>query len=209
MSYTLTPLPYGKATLEPAISQQTIEVHYGKHHQGYVDKLNALLGDEAGAEPLEDVILGSFGKEDRAKIFNNAAQVWNHDFFWASMVPGGGVGSLGTFASALERSFGAYETFEERFVEQAKDHFGSGYVWLVQEGEALRIHTTHDAITPIALGQAPLLTCDLWEHAYYLDYQNDRETFVRSFLRKLAHWRNAEALYGATNGHGHQPPNGE
>src|SRR5262245_40084766 len=180
MPFTLKALPYGKNALEPVISARTMEFHYGKHHKGYVDKLNKLTAQtpHAGA-PLEEVIVRTWGKPEQTKIFDNAAQVWNHDFFWASMMPSGGESTLGgSLARRIDADFGAYEKFEETFVAAAVDHFGCGYAWLVEEAGRLSVVTMQDAVPPIVVGLRPLLTCDLWEHAYYLDHQNEREKFV-------------------------------
>lgn len=208
MPFTLKPLPYEKNALEPVISARTMEFHYSKHHKGYVDKLNKLTADtplvSAG---LEDVIVRTWGKPEQTKIFDNAAQVWNHDFFWQSMMPAGGESGLGgSFARRIDADFGAYEKFEETFVSAAVDHFGSGYAWLIEEAGRLSVITTQDAVPPIVLGLRPLLACDLWEHAYYLDYQNAREKFVRSFLEKLVNWDFAEDQLTVTHAKPAQRP---
>lgn len=199
MPFVLTPLPYAKNALEPVISERTMSFHYDKHHRGYVDKLNKLTAKTPFAlAALEDVIVRTWSKPDHTKIFNNAAQVWNHDFFWRSMTPGGGHAALGgTLQKRIETDFGSYESFEESFIAGAVDHFGSGYTWLVEEAGRLSIVATQDAIPPIVLGLRPLLACDLWEHAYYLDHQNDREKFVRGFLDKLANWSYAQEQLSA------------
>jgi Fe-Mn family superoxide dismutase len=201
MPFTLKPLPYDQAALEPVISARTMEFHYGKHHKGYVDKLNKLTATAPLTNAqLEDVIVRTWGKPEQTKIFDNAAQVWNHDFFWQSMMPSGGESTLGgSLTRRIDADFGAYDKFEETFVGSAVDHFGSGYAWLVEEAGRLSVITTQDAVPPIVLGLRPLLTCDLWEHAYYLDHQNQREKFVRGFLEKLANWDFAEAQLTATH----------
>lgn len=189
MTFVLQPLPYDKTALSPTISPTTMELHYEKHHRGYVEKLNKLTaGTPMSRLPLEGVIAKAWGDPDAKSLFNNAAQVWNHDFFWQSMSPAGGVRAIGGLGKGIESAFGSYEKFEHKFVERAVTQFGSGWAWLVVDAGRLEVMTTDDAITPTVLGFRPLLTCDLWEHAYYLDYQNDRESFVRAFLSRLANW---------------------
>lgn len=189
MTFTLPPLPYDKKLLSPTISAQTMEFHYEKHHRGYVEKLNALTANSPLSKmTLEGVIAETWGDKDSAKIFNNAAQVWNHTFFWNSMTPEGGERRLGRFSARIEAGFGSYKKFETEFVEKAVAQFGSGWVWLVSDADELKVVATDDAVTPSVLGLRPVLTCDVWEHAYYLDYQNDREKFVRGFLQRLANW---------------------
>jgi Fe-Mn family superoxide dismutase len=201
MPFVLPPLPYAKNALEPVISERTMSFHYDKHHRGYVDKLNKLTANTPFAQAeLEDVIVRTWSKPEYTKIFDNAAQVWNHDFFWHSMTPGGGETTLGgTLQKRIETDFGSYENFEESFTQGAVDHFGSGYAWLIEEAGRFSIVTTQDAIPPIVLGLRPLLACDLWEHAYYLDHQNQREKFVRGFLEKLVNWDHAEQQLTATH----------
>lgn len=190
MPFVLKPLPYDKGALAPTISATTMELHYEKHHRGYVDKLNKLTAETPlSGLPLDTVITKAWGDPKMATIFNNAAQVWNHDFFWNSMSPTGGTRALADkLGLVIEASFDSYDKFEQKFVESALAQFGSGWAWLTVDAGRLKIVTTHDAITPLVLGVHPLLTCDLWEHAYYLDYQNDREKFVRGFLARLANW---------------------
>ncbi len=189
MPFMLPPLPYAKDALAPAISALTMETHYEKHHRGYVDKLNKLTADTPMSKrSLEDVITKTWGDPDATAIFDNAAQVWNHNFFWRSMSPTGGKRALGRLGSRIEVGFGSYEKFENEFIKKAVAQFGSGWAWLVTDADQLKVVTTSDAVTPLVLGFRPLLTCDVWEHAYYLDYRNDREEFVRSFLAQLANW---------------------
>jgi Fe-Mn family superoxide dismutase len=189
MTFALQPLPYDKTALSPTISPTTMELHYEKHHRGYVDKLNKLTaGTTMSRLPLERVVETAWGGPNSTGIFNNAAQVWNHDFFWQSMSPTGGARSIDRLSGRIDTAFGSYGAFERKFVESAVAHFGSGWIWLVADAGQLQIMTTSDAATPTVLGLRPLLTCDLWEHAYYLDYQNDREKFVRAFLARLANW---------------------
>jgi len=197
---TLPPLPYATSALEPIMSARTLEIHHGKHHRAYVDKLNNLVSKTPLAHrPLEDVIMSTWAQPDQTKIFNNAAQVWNHSFFWQSMIPGGGEGALASLHDRIEEGFDSYAKFETEFVEQAVEQFGTGYVWLVREAGRLKIVTTEDAVPPTVLGLHPLLTCDLWEHAYYLDYQHDREKFVKGFLAELANWKFAEQQLGVSH----------
>jgi Fe-Mn family superoxide dismutase len=169
--------------------------HYGKHHQAYVDNLNKLVAGTpwAAGQPLEKVVLESAAQPDKAAVFNNAAQVWNHTFFWKSMKPGEGGKPAGRLLAMIEKSFGSFDKFKEAFIAAAVAQFGSGWVWLVQDGDTLKIIKTSNADTPIVHGQTPLLTCDVWEHAYYLDYQNRRKDFVEVFLVHLANWEFAAA----------------
>ena len=189
-AFTLPSLPYAQEALEPYLSARTMGFHYGKHHQAYVDNLNKLVaGTPWATEPsLEKVVLESAGKADKAAVFNNAAQAWNHDFFWRSMKPGGEGRPVGRLMDLMGKSFGGFDEFKNAFVIAAVAQFGSGWVWLVQEGDVLNIVKTANADTPIAHGQTALLTCDVWEHAYYLDYQNRRKDFVEAFLDHLANW---------------------
>ena len=185
----LPPLPYAQEALEPFISAKTMSFHYGKHHQGYVDNLNKLVfGTPFGGRPLEETIRKTVNVVDQAAIFNNAAQVWNHTFFWHSMKPGGGGQPTGRLLDMIVETFGTFDAFKNAFATAAVGQFGSGWVWLVQEDGKLKIVKTSNADTPIAHGQTALLTCDVWEHAYYLDYQNRRKDFVQAFLDHLANW---------------------
>ena len=193
MAFTLPPLPYAKNALAPHISEQTIEFHYGKHHQTYVTNLNNLVqGSENESENLEDLIKMSAGKADMVGIFNNAAQVWNHTFFWNCMKPNGGGQPTGVLLEKINASFGSYEKFAADFKQAALTQFGSGWAWLVQDGNDLKITKTANADLPMAHGQQALLTCDVWEHAYYLDYQNRRADFVQTFLDHLVDWNFVE-----------------
>lgn len=185
----LPALPFAQDALEPYVSAETLGFHYGKHHQGYVDNLNKLIeGTAFAGQPLEAIIRETLNGADKMAIFNNAAQVWNHTFFWNSMKPDGGGKPEGTMLDRIEQSFGDYDVFKKAFIEIAMAQFGSGWVWLVQEGDALKIIKTPNADTPIAHDQTALLTCDVWEHAYYLDYQNRRKDFVEAFLDHLVNW---------------------
>jgi Fe-Mn family superoxide dismutase len=185
----LPELPYAQNALAPYISATTMSYHHGKHHQTYVDNLNKLVaGTPWAGKPVEKIVVESAGVADRAAVFNNAAQVWNHGFFWRSMKPGGGGPPTGRLLKLIETSFGGYEPFKIAFLDAAVTQFGSGWVWLVQDGEGLKIVKTSNADTPLAHGQTALLTCDVWEHAYYLDFQNRRKDFVLAFLDHLANW---------------------
>jgi Fe-Mn family superoxide dismutase len=189
MAFELPPLPYPKNALEPHMSAKTLEFHYGKHHQAYVTTLNKLVQDSPLAkESLESVIKATAKDEAKVPIFNNAAQVWNHTFFWNCMKPNGGGQPTGEMAQRLERSLGGLGSFQEKFKEAAVSQFGSGWAWLVLDSNELKITKTPNAMTPLVQGQTALLTCDVWEHAYYLDYQNRRPDFVQTFLDKLVNW---------------------
>lgn len=178
MAFKLEDLPYKFNALEPYISQETLEYHYGKHHRAYVDKLNSLIkGSPFEKNTLEEIIMQSDGV-----IFNNAAQSWNHTFYWHSMSPGGGGTPTGDLALAIKTHFGSLETFKETFTNSAIGHFGSGWVWLVQDKSgALEVVTTINAANPITNYKKPLLTCDVWEHAYYIDTRNDRSKYINNF----------------------------
>ena len=193
-SFALPPLPFAENALEPFISARTLGFHYGKHHKTYVDNLNKFTaGTDLAALPLEDVIKKTSGVLEKAAVFNNAAQVWNHSFFWKSLKPGGGGKPDGKILAQLEKDFGSFEAFKKTFVETGLAQFGSGWVWLVSENGALKVVKTSNADTPLVHGQKPVLTCDVWEHAYYLDYQNRRKDFVEAFVDHLANWEFAAA----------------
>jgi len=192
--FQLPPLPYAQDSLEPYVSVRTMSFHYGKHHQAYVDNLNKLIAGTAWAgQQLDKIVRGTVGAADTAAIFNNAAQVWNHTFFWQSMKAGGGGKPTGGLLKQIEKSFQSFDEFKKAFLAAALAQFGSGWVWLVQEGGTLKIVKTSNADTPAAHGQTALLACDVWEHAYYLDYQNRRKDFVETFLNSLANWESAES----------------
>jgi Fe-Mn family superoxide dismutase len=187
--FHLQPLPYEQNAMEPYISDRTMSFHYGKHHRAYVDNLNKLVADTPMADQtLEKVVMDTAGMADKTAIFNNAAQAWNHSFFWRSMKPNGGGKPAGRLLQLIETSFGSYEKFRTAFADAAMAQFGSGWIWLAQEGDFLRIVKTSNADTPMARGSNVLLTCDVWEHAYYLDYQNRRKDFVQVYLDHLANW---------------------
>jgi len=188
-AFTLPALPYAQDALEPYVSAKTMSFHYGKHHQAYVDNLNKLVaGTSLAGQTLEKIVTETASKAGATAVFNNAAQAWNHTFFWRSMKPGGGGKPGGRLLQLIEASFGSYEKFKTDFTNAAVSQFGSGWIWLVQEGDSVKIVKTSNADTPIAYGQTVLLTCDVWEHAYYLDYQNRRKDFVQAFLDHLANW---------------------
>ena len=183
MAFELPALPYASDALEPHMSANTFSYHHGKHHAAYVNKLNGLIdGTDLADKSLEDIIQATAGKADAKGIFNNAAQVWNHTFFWHSMAPNGGGKPSGKLAEMIDASFGSYDAFVEQFKAAGVGQFGSGWAWLVVDGDALKIVTTANAETPITDGLKPLITCDVWEHAYYLDYQNDRPGFLLSLI---------------------------
>ena len=190
MTFTLPALPYAQDALSPHISEQTLSFHYGKHHQGYVNKLNkATEGKALGEASLEDVIRECAGDTDQAGIFNNAAQVWNHTFYWRSMKPGGGGKPTGDVAKMIDSEFGGYEGFREAFEKVGASQFGSGWAWLVAKSGKLEVRKTANADLPLVEnGVIPLLTMDVWEHAYYLDYQNRRPDYITSFLDNLVNW---------------------
>ena len=184
MEHKLPELPYARAALAPHISAETIEYHYGKHHQAYVDNINRLIqGTEFEQMSLEDIIQKASGG-----IFNNAAQVWNHTFHWNSLTPGGGAEPSGELASAVTKSFGSFAEFKEKFTNAAVTLFGSGWAWLVKGSDgSLAIETTSNAGTPLKDGKKAVLTCDVWEHAYYIDYRNARAKYLEAFW-ELVNW---------------------
>ena len=186
MNVTLPPLPYQLDALEPHISRRTLSAHHGAHHAGYVTRTRALMRTPPDATDLEDVVRSS--ARDRGPLFNAAAQTWNHAFLWRSMRPGGGGEARGAIAEAIEASFGSQQSFHQQFITAAGDQFGSGWAWLVKDGERLKIVTTANADTPLITGQLPLLTIDVWEHAYYLDYQHRRLDYLAAFLGYLVNW---------------------
>jgi superoxide dismutase, Fe-Mn family len=179
MTFTLPPLPFAKSALEPYISSETLEYHYGKHHQTYVDNLNKLIvGTEFASMQLVDII-----KKAKGGIFNNAAQVWNHTFYWNCLTNNYKAPSS-TFLKALEKHFGSLSGFQEQFTKAALAHFGSGWAWLVKNNDgALEILTTSNAENPMTSGKTPLLVCDVWEHAYYIDYRNARAKYLEAFWK--------------------------
>jgi len=189
MAITLPELPYSMDALQPHISAQTLEFHYGKHHAGYVTKLNAAIEGTPNAEKsLEEIIMSSEGG-----LFNNAAQTWNHTFYWNSLSPSGGGEPVGKIAEAIKASFGSFDKFKEVFSDAAATQFGSGWAWLVQKSDgSLEVTKTGNAGCPLTDGVTPILTYDVWEHAYYLDYQNRRPDYIAAFWN-LVNWEFANA----------------
>ena len=194
MAFTLPPLPYGHDALEPYLSERTLDFHYGKHHQAYVTNLNNLLTDatDLANATLEEIIIQTAQVSSRSSIFNNAAQVWNHTFLWNSMTPNGGGEPQGALALKINEDFGNFSEFKNAFKQAGVTQFGSGWAWLVLENEKLKITKTGNADLPMIHGQVAILTCDVWEHAYYLDYQNRRPDYLDIFLNHLVNWRFAE-----------------
>lgn len=190
MAFELPPLPYSRDALSPAISEETLNYHYGKHHQAYVNNLNKLIeGTDHANAPLEKIIQDASGDSSKAGLFNNAAQVWNHTFYWHSMKPGGGGKPSGAIADKINADFGSYDKFAEEFKAAGGGQFGSGWAWLVLKDGKLAIRKTPNAETPVTEdGATPLLTMDVWEHAYYLDYQNSRPNYMAAFLENLVNW---------------------
>ncbi len=185
MAFELPPLPYDTNALEPYLSAETFEYHYGKHHKTYVETLNKLVeGTPQESASLEDIITSADGK-----VFNNAAQVWNHTMYWSSMAPGGGGEPTGPAGDAVQEAFGGYDKFREEFKTAATGQFGSGWVWLTLDGGKLAIMATGDADLPMKHDKTALLTCDVWEHAYYIDYRNKRPDYVDAFLEHLINWQ--------------------
>jgi superoxide dismutase, Fe-Mn family len=186
-------LPYKEDALEPYISKKTIEFHYGKHHKAYVDNTNKLAGAAGlGNLSLEEIIKKTAGSSDQISIFNNAAQTWNHNFYWKSMLPGASKPNE-RLTKMINASFGSHDNFNKEFQDAAVTQFGSGWAWLVLEQEKLKVTKTSNADNPLVHGQVPLLTVDVWEHAYYLDYQNRRADYVKAVLDNLLNWEFAAA----------------
>ena len=188
-AFELPPLPYPEDALTPYISSRTLSFHYGKHHQGYVNNVNKLTkGTKLAEFSLEKIIRATAGNRTKVATFNNAAQAWNHSFYWKSMRPKGGGTPTGKVADKISGEFGSFGNFKEEFTTAATTQFGSGWAWLVMDGNSLKVVKTSNADTPLAHGQTPLLTVDVWEHAYYLDYQNRRKAYVTAFLAHLVNW---------------------
>ncbi len=187
--FTLPPLPFAEGALAPVISANTLSFHYGKHHKAYVDNLNNLVkGTEFENASLEDIIKATAGKPDKAGLFNNAAQIWNHTFYWHCLKPNGGGKPTGKIAAMIDSDLGGYDKFKTDFAQTCITQFGSGWGWLVAEGGKLKLVKTPNAETPLTKGQTALLTIDVWEHAYYLDYQNKRPDHVNAVIDKLLNW---------------------
>ena len=183
MEHKLPPLPYAMDALLPHVSKETLEYHYGKHHQTYVTNLNNLIkGTEFENASLEDIV-----KKSSGGVFNNSAQVWNHTFYWNSLSPSGGGEPTGKLADAIKAKWGDFATFKDAFTKAAIGQFGSGWAWLVKKGDALDIVTTGNAATPLTTSDVPLLTCDVWEHAYYIDYRNARPKYMEAFW-SIVNW---------------------
>ncbi|MDF2694773.1 MAG: Superoxide dismutase [Labilithrix sp.] len=184
MAFELPPLPYAKDALAPHISAETLEYHHGKHHAAYVTNLNKLIeGKPEASKSLEEIIMSSDGG-----VFNNAAQVWNHTFYWSSMKPNGGGQPTGDLLAAINRDFGSFDKFKEEFSTAGATQFGSGWAWLVLQNGKLAVTKTPNADLPMKHGQKALLTMDVWEHAYYIDYRNARPKYIETFLNSLANW---------------------
>jgi Fe-Mn family superoxide dismutase len=187
--FTLPPLPYPENALAPVISANTLSFHYGKHHKAYLDNLNKLIaGTEHESASLEKIITDTAGKADKTPIFNNAAQTWNHTFYWNGLKPNGGGKPTGRIAQMIESDLGGYEQFKKDFAQAGVTQFGSGWAWLVAEGGKLKLVKTGNADNPLTKGQVPLLTLDVWEHAYYLDYQNRRPDHLAAAIDQLLNW---------------------
>lgn len=196
MAFTLPPLPYDKSALEPHISANTLEFHHDKHHQAYVNKTNELVeGTELEGKSLEDVILTAAKDPGKQGLFNQSAQVWNHSFYWNSMSPDGGGEPTGELAEKIKADFGSIEKFKEEFKNAGVTQFASGWAWLVLDGDTLKVMKTGNADLPMAHGKTAILTADVWEHAYYLDYQNRRPDYLSTFLDNLVNWEFAAENY--------------
>ena len=188
-SIVLPPLPYAENALEPVLTSKTLSFHYGKHHKAYVDNLNKLItGTDYSGLSLEEIIKATVGQPERAAIFNNAAQIWNHTFYWNSLSPKGGGDPPAALKHKIEASFGSVDAFKKELAAAAVSQFGSGWAWLVLEDGKLKVVKTANAEDPLTTGKKPLLTIDVWEHAYYLDYQNRRPDYVNAVLDKLINW---------------------
>jgi len=188
MSITLPPLPYALEALEPYISRRTLAAHHGHHHASYVAKTcNLIQRTPLESASLEDIVRSSAEQQDK-KLFNASAQAWNHEFYWRSMRPGGGGEARGAIAALIDQSFGSHRAFSQQFVTAASDQFGSGWAWLVLEDDRMRVIATSNAQTPLTTAQVPLLTIDVWEHAYYLDFQHRRLDYIAAFLAHLIDW---------------------
>jgi Fe-Mn family superoxide dismutase len=189
MAFELPALPYAQDALEPHISGNTLSFHHGKHHAGYVTKLNAAIeGTDLANKSLEEIVKATATDPAKAGVFNNAAQVWNHSFYWNCMKPGGGGTPTGALADKINADFGSFDKFKEALSNAAATQFGSGWAWLVLDNGTLKVVKTLNAENPITNGQTPLLTIDVWEHAYYLDYQNLRPKYIETFLSSLVNW---------------------
>eukprot|EP00898_Chlorokybus_atmophyticus_P005498 jgi/Chlat1/594/Chrsp103S01028 len=196
--FTLAPPPWDLSALEPHMSKNQLDYHWGKHHRAYVTNLNKQVeGKPEEKQSLEEIIKAGYNGGNLAPTFNNAAQIWNHTFFWESMKPNGGGKPSSALLSAIEKDFGSFDKFKEEFSAAAATQFGSGWAWLVEDGGKLKITKTANAVNPLVSGQKPLLTLDVWEHAYYLDYQNLRPKFIQTFLDSLVSWDAVEKRLNA------------
>jgi Fe-Mn family superoxide dismutase len=188
-AFTLPALPYAENALDPVISANTMSYHYGKHHKAYVDNLNkAIAGTEFAGQPLEKIIAATYGKADRTAIYNNAAQDWNHTFYWKSLKPAGGGDPPAVLKQKIEAAFGSVDACKKELATAATSQFGSGWAWLALDGDKVAVIKTGNADSPLVQGKKPLLTIDVWEHAYYLDYQNKRPDYISGVLDKLLNW---------------------
>ena len=197
MSIEFPALPYAINALEPHVSAKTLALHHGKHQKGYVEKLNSAIAGTAYAGKSLEAIIGAAHEASETGIFNNAAQSWNHTFLWNSMSPNGGGEPVGSLADAIDNRFGTIQSFKAEFKAAALAQFGSGWIWLVRTGTELDIVSTGNADTPLLHGSTPLLTLDVWEHAYYLDFQNKRDAYTDAFLNNLINWNFAAENYVA------------
>ena len=189
MAYELPSLPYDYNALDPYISAKTLEFHHDKHHATYVTNYNNQIKDtDLADKSIEEVIKATYNDSSKTGIFNNGAQAWNHSFFWNSLKPGGGGAPTGAVAEKIDADFGSYDNFKEEFKKAATTQFGSGWAWLVLDNGTLKVINSPNAVNPLALGHTPLLTLDVWEHAYYLDYQNKRPDFIDAFINNLLNW---------------------
>ena len=192
MAFTLPDLPYAKDALAPHISSETLDFHHGKHHATYVKNLNGLVeGTDMAPKSLEDIIQETAGKPEKQGVFNNAAQIWNHTFYWHSMAPNGGGKPSSAIAEAIDASFGSYDKFVEEFKAAGAGQFGSGWAWLVKDTDGgLKVTKTENGVNPLCFGQTALLGCDVWEHSYYIDFRNKRPAYLQNFLDNLVNWEN-------------------
>lgn len=204
MTFKLPDLPFDAGALEPNISRVTMETHHGKHHAAYIKNMNAILAERPDVPKSLEEVVRLAAREGAKKLFNNAAQAWNHAFFWQSLTPNASGGPEGALKAAIEKAFGSLDAFNEEAKTKGVGHFASGWLWLVSDKSgAVSLKDTHDADTAVTEQElTPLLVCDLWEHAYYLDYKNERPKFVDAFLTTLANWRFAEAQYEAARNGG-------
>jgi len=198
MAFELPPLPYPKNALEPHTSAQTLDFHHGKHHQAYVTNLNNLVkGTPMENQSLEELIKASHKDESKVGVFNNAAQVWNHTFYWNCMKPNGGGAPTGKLGDAIGVKWGSFDKFKEEFTKSGVSNFGSGWTWLVKKTDgSVDIVNTSNAGTPLTSADKPLMTCDVWEHAYYIDYRNARPKYLEAFVDNLVNWDHVEEMLG-------------